>query len=290
MSKRQKGFTLVELLVVIAIIALLMSILMPALARVRNQAKNVLGQSNLKQLCLAFSMYAGDWDGSFLQGWRERTDTTVIRNTDYWMEGLRTYYGNAHDVRLCPMATKPGTELGGGAYGGVGPDSTFVAWGVFEPSGDAQCGDPWSWEPMTTCDYGSFGNNAYICNPPPDAGGTIQGHPVTNNWRGTNIKGAGNVPLIGDEQWIDCWPHHADDPPPYSGMPWGQESHSISMHRICIDRHNGFVNWAFVDCGVRSVGLKELWRLKWHRTFEIDYPSPQWPDWMKKYQDYEFGR
>ena len=126
-------------------------------------------------------------------------------------------------------------------------------------------------------------------NPPPDATGEIQGHPVSNNWRGTNIKGAGNVPLIGDEQWIDCWPHHTDEAPLFSGMQWGVD-HSISMYRICLDRHNGYVNWAFVDCGVRPVGLKELWRLKWHRTFEIDYPAPVWPDWMKKYKDYDFGR
>jgi prepilin-type N-terminal cleavage/methylation domain-containing protein len=66
---KRNGFTLVELLVVIAIIALLISILMPALARVRNQAKNVLDQSNLRQWCSCFEMYAGDNDGVFFQGW-----------------------------------------------------------------------------------------------------------------------------------------------------------------------------------------------------------------------------
>ncbi|MHC4719972.1 MAG: type II secretion system protein, partial [Planctomycetota bacterium] len=59
----KKAFTLVELLVVIAIIALLMSILMPALARVRRQAKTVVCQSNLKQLANCFSTYSNDNDG-----------------------------------------------------------------------------------------------------------------------------------------------------------------------------------------------------------------------------------
>jgi len=45
---KRRGFTLIELLVVISIIALLMAILMPALARVRNQAKTVICQNRSK--------------------------------------------------------------------------------------------------------------------------------------------------------------------------------------------------------------------------------------------------
>ncbi len=55
---RRVGFTLVELLVVISIIALLMAILLPALARAREQAKRIVCLSNLKQLTLAWMTYA----------------------------------------------------------------------------------------------------------------------------------------------------------------------------------------------------------------------------------------
>lgn len=68
MSKRW-AFTLVELLVVIAIIALLMSILLPALGRVRRQAKDVICETSLHQWGIVFGMYADDWDGKFMLGW-----------------------------------------------------------------------------------------------------------------------------------------------------------------------------------------------------------------------------
>jgi len=59
------GFTLIELLVVIAIIALLLAILMPALQRVKKQARDIMCRHNLKEYGLAARMYIDDSDGYF---------------------------------------------------------------------------------------------------------------------------------------------------------------------------------------------------------------------------------
>ncbi|MHC4634301.1 MAG: type II secretion system protein [Planctomycetota bacterium] len=55
--KKKIGFTLVELLVVIAVIALLLSILMPALNKVKRQAQGVSCRANLGQWALTWDMY-----------------------------------------------------------------------------------------------------------------------------------------------------------------------------------------------------------------------------------------
>ena len=67
MNKR-RGFTLIELLVVIAIIAILMAILMPALNRAREQGRRVVCEHNLKQLTLAWIIYADDNDDKIANG------------------------------------------------------------------------------------------------------------------------------------------------------------------------------------------------------------------------------
>ena len=77
MSRRTKiGFTLIELLVVIAVIAVLMAILMPALQRAKEQGQRAVCLGNLKQLGLAWIMYADENDQKIVSGdagfWHEQ--------------------------------------------------------------------------------------------------------------------------------------------------------------------------------------------------------------------------
>jgi len=89
---RKRGFTLIELLVVISIIALLMSMLMPALARVREQAKAVSCMARLKQWCLVFNMYCENNKGYF-----QRTLSIVDPCREYFQDD---------EMLVCPTATK----------------------------------------------------------------------------------------------------------------------------------------------------------------------------------------
>ena len=87
--------------------------------------------------------------------------------------------------------------------------------------------------------------------------------------------------------WIDSYPDTTNMPPQRDGNPYESDSMGARQIRFfCINRHDEFINSVFLDFSVRKVGLKELWKLKWHRNSDLNAPPPDWPDWMKKFKDY----
>jgi prepilin-type N-terminal cleavage/methylation domain-containing protein/prepilin-type processing-associated H-X9-DG protein len=86
--RKRTAFTLVELLVVIGIIALLISILLPALANARRSGNTVKCLSNLRQLGVAVQMYAGDYKGAIPVC---RQDPPSGGNPYYWLDMLAPY-------------------------------------------------------------------------------------------------------------------------------------------------------------------------------------------------------
>lgn len=99
-NRRQNAFTLIELLVVIAIIAVLASLLLPALARAKAEGLRVVCVNNQKQIHLGWQFYATDnADRLPLNGWM--IDPRVT-NTPPWGNGnaVFAYVLAAHDTRL----------------------------------------------------------------------------------------------------------------------------------------------------------------------------------------------
>jgi prepilin-type N-terminal cleavage/methylation domain-containing protein len=116
MPMESKGFTLVELLVVIAIIALLISLLMPALQSVQASARKTMCSSNLRQLGAALIHYASDHEGLITV-----KTARIDGNISHWPHFISNNF-----------------PPGNGSMGGI-PDSVLSTGAYIEPGAVFAC-------------------------------------------------------------------------------------------------------------------------------------------------------
>jgi prepilin-type processing-associated H-X9-DG protein len=280
------AFTLVELLVVIGIIALLISILLPALSRARRQANTTVCLSNVHQLLLGFQLYVQD--NHYIPPTIGNGSTPGL----YWMTAIGPYWNKSF---INPVDPPPGVASRyPAAYTFSGQLATMISlpkvWFCPEapytsiiPAGNPPHGSPnaqggawggttWPWGPGTYTDIpyvaSSYGMNGWLydLNTSPKNGsgipypvfwsGLVAGNltpvPSVSSWPSyfVNLRSPTNAaltPAFGDCSWHDAWPMDFNNSP-NGGLDQAPDAaHLISGTQYDDNIGSTQPNWAMMD-------------------------------------------
>jgi prepilin-type N-terminal cleavage/methylation domain-containing protein len=278
-SPSNRGFTLIELLVVIAVIAILAALLLPALAKAKDQAKSINCLSNLHQWGVVWNVYCGDYKDSFPSG--ANPDGTIDENARAnWFNSLQLTPNQRHGIVLCPTATSTNynmnTPAGLGGFGGL----TLAFLFPIQNSGGTSTSDEYeNGEP------GGYGANLWMYNTSVD----IQGRVWQDHW---GHLGAAplptQTPLMLDAMWRGGGPYWEGGPETYaaSALPGVSSADADrEMEHFTVPRHGAGkrTQTVFYDGSTAGVKIKDLWGLKWHREWDQSYYLDNYvlPGWVR---------
>jgi prepilin-type N-terminal cleavage/methylation domain-containing protein/prepilin-type processing-associated H-X9-DG protein len=272
---RPAAFTLIELLVVVGIIAVLISLLLPALTNVRAASQRTKCLSNLRQIYMALYMYNTENKYKLLPEW---TGTHIAPT---WHYMIKPYLGQTlnsptigneemrNEIFSCPSASIKDTPTSDNSPAVSSVEQYFTNHSTLGRITASYGMNRWTYD-RTKKDLAA--------GVPPDSPTKYWYYYYTLN-RGVpmnfislaNSQKWGDIPLFFDCRWRDSRPSSNSE------KYYTDPSVTGDMSLVATNRHGKYVNVTWMDGSTRTIPLPELWAAKWHATWNKPAVLPPVP-------------